>query len=43
MVLGKGYQLEDTAFRLTNSVFKSISHKIRVGGIFIDLEKVLLV
>jgi len=39
----KGISTENTAFWLTNSVFKSISYKIHVGGIFIELVKVLLV
>jgi len=35
----KGISTEDTAFILTDSVFKSINHTIHVGGIFCDLAK----
>ena len=35
----KGISTEDAAFRLTNGVFKSINHKMHVGGIFYDLAK----
>jgi hypothetical protein len=35
----KGISTEDAAFRLTDSVFKSINQKIHVGGIFCDLVK----
>jgi len=35
----EGISTEDTPFRLTNSVFKSINQKIHVGGIFFDLAK----
>jgi len=35
----KGISTEDVAFRLTDSVFKSINQKICVGGIFCDLAK----
>jgi hypothetical protein len=30
---------EDAAFRLTDSVLKSLNHKLHVGGIFCDLSK----
>jgi hypothetical protein len=30
---------EDDAFRLTDSVFKSVNEKLYVGGIFCDLSK----
>ena len=33
----KGISTEDAAFRLTDSVFKSINQKMHVGGIFCDL------
>jgi len=33
----KGISTEDAAFRLTDSVYKSINKKINVGGIFYDL------
>jgi hypothetical protein len=36
---GKGLSTEDTAFILTDSVFKSINHTIHVGVIFSDLAK----
>jgi len=35
----KGISTEDAAFRLTDSVFKSINQTRQVGGIFYDLEK----
>jgi hypothetical protein len=35
----EGISTEDAAFRLTDSVFKSINHKMNVGGIFCDLAK----
>jgi len=35
----KGISTEDAAFRLIDSVFKSINHKMHVGGIFCDLAK----
>jgi len=35
----EGISTEDAAFRLTDSVFKSINQKIHVGGIFFDLAK----
>ena len=35
----QGISTEDAAFRLTDSVFKSINHKMHVGGIFCDLAK----
>jgi hypothetical protein len=35
----KGISTEDAAFRVTDSVFKSINHKMHVGGIFCDLVK----
>jgi hypothetical protein len=35
----KGISTEDAAFRLTDSVFKSINQKVHVGGIFYDLAK----
>ena len=31
---------EDAAFRLTDSVLKSLNQKLHVGGIFCDLSKV---
>jgi hypothetical protein len=37
----KGISNKDAAFRLTDSVFKSITQKIYVGGIFCDLVKAL--
>jgi hypothetical protein len=37
----KGISTEDAAFRLTNSVFKSNSQKMNVGGLFCDLAKAL--
>jgi hypothetical protein len=30
----KGMSTEDAAFRLTDSVLKSLNHKLHVGGIF---------
>jgi len=36
---GKGISTEDVAFRLTDSVFRSINQKMHVGGIFCDLAK----
>jgi hypothetical protein len=35
----KGISTEDAAFRLIDSVFKSINQKTHVGGIFCDLAK----
>jgi hypothetical protein len=35
----KGISTEDAAFRLTDSVFKPINHKMHVGGIFCDLAE----
>jgi len=35
----KGISTEDAAFRLTDSVFKSINQKMHVGRIFCDLAK----
>jgi hypothetical protein len=35
----KGISTENAAFRLTDSVFKSINQKMRVRGIFCDLTK----
>jgi hypothetical protein len=35
----EGISTEDAAFRLTDSVFKSINQKMHVGGIFYDLAK----
>jgi hypothetical protein len=35
----KGKSTEDAAFKLTDSVFKSLNQKLRVGGIFCDLSK----
>jgi len=35
----KGRSTKDAAFRLTDSVFKSINQKMHVGGIFYDLAK----
>jgi hypothetical protein len=35
----KGISTESAAFRLTDSVFKSLNQKIHVGGIFCDLAK----
>jgi hypothetical protein len=35
----KGISTENVAFRLTDSVFKSLNQKIHVGGIFCDLAK----
>ena len=40
MVLGKGYQQKTAAFRLTDSVFKSINQKMHAGEIFCDLAEV---
>jgi Notch-like protein len=39
----KGISTEIAAFRLTNSVFKSINQKMHIGGIFCDLTKALIV
>jgi len=39
MLLGKGKSTEDVAFRLTDSVLKSLNQKLYVGGIFCDLSK----
>jgi hypothetical protein len=36
----KGKSTEDAAFRLTDSVLKSLNHNLYVGGIFCDLSKV---
>jgi hypothetical protein len=36
---GKGMSTEDAAFRLTDSVFKSLNQKLHVGGIFCDLSR----
>jgi len=33
----KGISTEDAAFKLTDSVYKSINQKINFGGIFCDL------
>jgi hypothetical protein len=35
----KGVSTEKAAFKLTDSVFKSLNQKIHVGGIFCDLTK----
>jgi hypothetical protein len=35
----KGISTEKAAFKLTDSVFKSLNQKINVGGIFCDLTK----
>jgi hypothetical protein len=35
----KGMSTEDAAFRLTDSVLKSLNQKLHVGGIFCDLSK----
>jgi hypothetical protein len=35
----KGISTENTAFKPTDSIFKSINQKIHVGGIFCDLAK----
>ena len=35
----KGKSTEDAAFRLTDSVLKSLNQKLYVGGIFCDLSK----
>jgi hypothetical protein len=35
----KGISTENAAFKLTDSVFKSINEKMNVGGIFCDLAK----
>jgi len=35
----EGISTKDAAFRLTDSVFKSINQKMHVGGIFFDLTK----
>jgi hypothetical protein len=35
----KGTSTEDAAFRLTDSVLKSLNQKLYVGGIFCDLSK----
>jgi hypothetical protein len=35
----KGVSTEDAAFKLTDSVLKSLNHKLHVGGIFYDLSK----
>jgi hypothetical protein len=35
----KGMSTEDAAFKLTDSVFKSLNQKLHVGGIFCDLSK----
>jgi hypothetical protein len=35
----KGMSTEDAAFRLTDSVLKSLNQKLYVGGIFCDLSK----
>jgi hypothetical protein len=35
----KGTSTENAAFRLTDSIFKSLHQKIHVGGIFYDLAK----
>jgi hypothetical protein len=35
----KGISAEDAAFRLQDSVFRSINQKMHVGGIFYDLGK----
>jgi hypothetical protein len=35
----KGMSTEDAALRLTDSVLKSLNHKLHVGGIFCDLSK----
>jgi hypothetical protein len=35
----KGKSTEDAAFKLTDSVFKSLNQKLHVGGIFYDLSK----
>jgi hypothetical protein len=34
----KGKSTEDAAFRLTDSVFKSLNQKLHVGGIFCELS-----
>jgi hypothetical protein len=36
---GQGKSTENAAFKLTDSVLKSINHKMHVGGIFCDLAK----
>jgi len=33
----KGISTEDAAFRLKDSIFKSVNQKMHVGGIFCDL------
>jgi hypothetical protein len=35
----KGISTEDAAFRLTDSVLKSLNQQVHVGGIFCDLSK----
>jgi len=35
----EGISTEDAAFRLTDSVFKSVNQKMHVGGIIFDLTK----
>jgi hypothetical protein len=35
----KGMSTEDAAFKLTDSVFRSLNQKLHVGGIFGDLSK----
>jgi hypothetical protein len=35
----KGISTENTVFKLTDCVFKSINQKMHVGGIFCDLTK----
>jgi hypothetical protein len=37
----KGMSTQDAAFKLTDSVFKSLNQKLHVGGIFCDLSKAL--
>jgi hypothetical protein len=34
---GKGVSTDDAAFRLTDTVFRSVKHKMRVEEIFCDL------
>jgi hypothetical protein len=39
LVFRKSMSTEDAAFKLTDSVFKSLNQKLHVGGIFCDLSK----